>query len=66
METVGRPPMITVLDEPLDIWDEVRRNPIGEEAVHLCDLTDVVRKYLNWTNLLPRVVPFYGIYKDCI
>lgn len=53
---------IKILEEPLDVWDEVERNSIGEEAVHLCDLTDVVRKYINWTNLLPRVTPFYGIF----
>lgn len=58
MKTIVYP--INVLDGPLDVWDEVRRNAIGEEPVHLCDLSDVVRKYINWIHLLPRVVPFYG------
>lgn len=56
----SRPSPIHVIENPLDIWEEVIRKPIGEEAVHFCDLSDVVRKYINWTRLLPRVVPFYG------
>lgn len=59
METI--PPQINLLEEPLDVWNEVRKNPIGDEAIQMCDLTDVVRKYINWTNLLPRVTPFYGL-----
>lgn len=51
---------INIIDKPLDVWDEVGRNPINDEPVHLCDLTAVVRKYNQWTKLLPRVVPFYG------
>lgn len=51
---------IQVLDAPLDVWTEVSRHETGDEPVHLCDLTDVVRKYIKWTKLLPRVVPFYG------
>lgn len=48
------------LQEPLDVLEEIARANIEEEPLYLCDLTDIVRKHINWTQLLPRVVPFYG------
>ena len=31
-----------------------------EDAFFLADLGDIVKKYEKWTELLPRVEPFYG------
>lgn len=51
---------VSLLDGPLDVWSEIRRKAVGDDPVYFCDLTDIVHKYANWVNLMPRVVPFYG------
>lgn len=33
-----------------------------DDSFFVCDLGDVVQKYKLWTDLLPRVKPFYGLY----
>lgn len=48
------------LEKPLDVLEEIPHTHIDEEPVYFCDLTDIVRKHVNWTQLLPRVAPFYG------
>lgn len=58
MKTIGF--QLNVLDKPIDVWEEIIRKEVDEEPAYFCDLTDIVRKHINWTNLLPRVVPFYG------
>lgn len=51
---------VQAVAEPFNVLDEIDRTEIDEEPVYFCDLTDIVRKHLNWVQLLPRVVPFYG------
>lgn len=58
MKTVGI--NLNLLEKPIDVWEEIIRKEVDEEPMYFCDLTDIVRKYANWTNLLPRVHPFYG------
>ena len=39
-------------------------NSVGREekddAFHVCDLGDVVKKWKKWNEVLPHVQPFYG------
>ena len=39
-------------------------NTVGREekddAFHVCDLGDVVKKWKKWNDILPNVQPFYG------
>lgn len=58
MKTIGF--QLNVLEKPIDVWEEIIRKEVDEEPAYFCDLTDIVRKHINWTHLLPRVVPFYG------
>lgn len=51
---------VQALYKPLDVLAEIAATTIDEEPLYLCDLTDIVRKHVNWTTLLPRVAPFYG------
>lgn len=34
-----------------------------EEAFMVCDLGDIIRKYQNWRQKLPRITPYYGKYE---
>lgn len=54
---------ITVLLNSFDAIEELRKSKIPDiqnEALLLCDLTDIIKKYINWIELMPRVKPFYG------
>lgn len=54
---------VTILPTPLNALEEIRSKPLSdiqEEPLYICDLTDIIKKHRTWTQLLPRVIPFYG------
>ncbi|GAB0098589.1 Ornithine decarboxylase [Sergentomyia squamirostris] len=58
---------ITLIEGKIDA-DEILREKIYEEvgggqdeALYVCNLTNVVRKYEIWREKLPRVKPFYAV-----
>lgn len=56
---------VCIVDTPVNALDEIREKAISdmqEEPLYICDLTDIIKKHRIWTQLLPRVIPFYGEY----
>lgn len=54
---------VTILPTPLNALEEIQNKPLSEiqeEPLYICDLTDIIKKHRIWTQLLPRVIPFYG------
>lgn len=55
---------VCVVDKPLDVLEEIRKKTVKSDIqvapFYIGDLTDVVKKHRTWTQLLPRVIPFYG------
>lgn len=60
---------VCVVDKPLNVLDEIREKAvtnIQEEPLYICDLTDIIKKHRIWTQLLPRVLPFYGKFPQYV
>lgn len=54
---------VCVMDKPLNVLDEIREKSVTNiqgAPFYICDLTDIIKKHRTWTQLLPRVLPFYG------
>lgn len=55
-----------VIDEPLDAIEEIRlqskHGHAGEEALYICNVSDIINKHKIWKESMPRVIPFYGEY----
>lgn len=53
-----------VIDEPLDAIDVIRESSFyghaGEEALYICNVSDIINKHQIWKQNMPRVMPFYG------
>lgn len=46
----------------LDIEETIKKTKQGtDESFYLCNLSDVIRKFDDWINKLPRVKPFYAV-----
>ena len=54
---------VNIIKKPLNALEEIQKKSIteiDEEPLYVCDLTDIIKKHRTWTQLLPRVSPFYG------
>lgn len=55
---------LQVIDEPLDAIDVIRQQfqhgHGGEEALYICNVSDIMNKHQIWKQNMPRVTPFYG------
>lgn len=53
---------VKILSPNSNVWSVIHDiiNSGQEDAFLVCDLSDVVRKYENWIQKLPRVKPYYG------
>uniref|UniRef100_A0A1B0CJD9 ornithine decarboxylase n=1 Tax=Lutzomyia longipalpis TaxID=7200 RepID=A0A1B0CJD9_LUTLO len=40
---------------------EADSGEVQEEALYVCNLSDVLRKFINWRTKMPRVKPFYAV-----
>nr|AIZ03430.1 ornithine decarboxylase [Mayetiola destructor] len=56
---------LQVIDGPLDAIEEIRlqskHGHAGEEALYICNVTDIINKHKIWKQSMPRVVPFYAV-----
>ncbi|KAJ4440656.1 hypothetical protein ANN_08803 [Periplaneta americana] len=39
---------------------EIAADMEQEDPFYVCDVADIVRKHVQWMQLMPRVKPFYG------
>lgn len=53
---------VEIYGDEMDLREIIRKENLDaqEEALYVCDLSDIVNKYYIWRECLPRVVPFYG------
>lgn len=57
---------VHVLDAQSNVWSVIRdiaESGAQEDAFYVCDIGDIVRKHKIWRATLPRVKPYYGMYK---
>lgn len=56
--------MLQTVDEPLNAVDLIRQRAVfeksGDEALYICNISDIINKHQVWKQYLPRVKPFYG------
>ena len=54
---------INIIEKSFSALKEIQKKSITEiyeEPLLVCDLTDIINKHRTWTQMLPRVMPFYG------
>lgn len=54
---------VEIYGDEMDLREIIRKENLDaqEEALYVCDLSDIVNKYYIWRECLPRVVPFYAV-----
>lgn len=65
MKVIGSDVVVNIVNKPLNVLDEIRKKTITdvqEEPLYICDLTDIIEKHRTWTQMLPRIKPFYGMF----
>lgn len=64
MKILDEPDMLQTIDEPLDAFELIRQRAVYEkasdEALYICNISDIINKHQIWKHCLPRVKPFYG------
>lgn len=60
---------VTYYKDSLDIPDTVRTMQAVhghnfEEPFYICDLSEIVNKFIMWKRILPRIIPYYGKVKS--
>lgn len=62
-------PMLHTVDGPLDAIELIRQRAVyeksGDEALYICDISDIINKHQLWKQYMPRVEPFYGKCETC-
>lgn len=55
---------LQVFDGPFDAIEKIRQRTsqrhMGEEALYICNLSDILNKHKIWKESMPRVIPHYG------
>lgn len=53
-----------VVDEPFNAIEEIRQRSnqghTGEEALYICNVSNIINKHRIWKQCMPRVIPYYG------
>lgn len=57
-----------VINKPLDAIETVRERSISgdvdDDPFYICNISDIIRKHRNWQQCMPRIIPFYGKYRE--
>lgn len=56
---------VNVVGEQFDATELIRKKvnfECKDEPLYICNVSDIINKYHIWTECMPRVVPFYGLY----
>lgn len=57
---------VQVFDGSFDAIEEIRQRSnqghTGEEALYICNVSDIINKHKIWKKSMPRVIPYYGEY----
>lgn len=48
--------------DPKKIIEDIVDTKYQEDPFYICDLGNIVEKYMSWKEKMPRVTPFYGKY----
>ncbi|CAH0548581.1 unnamed protein product [Brassicogethes aeneus] len=55
---------IQILNSKSSVWsvmEEMTQSENQEEAFYVCDIGNIIKKYLNWKKLMPRVETYYAV-----